>query len=132
MKGLDVKNTIRTIVFLGLLMPLGTSAQNFTGDQGRYQSQLIRISEILGELHHLRGSCVSGEHQLWRDNMMELVRLEEPSPARKNTMVSKFNQAYERSKKRYPKCGRQLRDRAHILATEGADLSNTLANSISG
>lgn len=107
-------------------------AQNYDFDHGRYQNQLTRLSEILGQLHHVRGACVSGEQQLWRDNMMELIRLEEPPTERKNAMVARFNAAYEEARRAYPDCGRETSERATALAREGAQISEGLSKNLGG
>lgn len=99
-------------------------------DQGRYQVQLLELSGILGQLHHLRGECVSGERQLWRDNMMELVRLENPPVARKDEMVEGFNSAYARARTRYPACNKQAGRVAIELAEDGEILSRAIARNV--
>lgn len=119
------------IAALGALQCQAAMAQAGTYDQGRYQDQLLELSHILGKLHHLRGNCVSGERQLWRDNMMELVRLENPPSVRKNEMVAGFNRAYETAKRQYPSCSRAASREAIALAGEGEQLSSALANNVS-
>lgn len=105
-------------------------AQSQGHDQTRYQEQLLKLSNVLGQLHHLRGSCVSSERQLWRDNMMELVRLEAPPAARKNAMVEEFNAAFEASKRHYPACNREATRAAIQRADEGGRLSKAIARSV--
>ncbi len=116
---------------LGTFQSQAVMAQAVSYDQGRYQEQLLELSHILGKLHHLRGACVSGEQQLWRDNMMELVRLENPPSARKNAMVADFNDAYERARSQYRSCGRAASRAAVALAIEGEQLSDALAKNVS-
>lgn len=99
-------------------------------DQGRYQGQLLELAGILGQLHHLRGDCVSGERQLWRDNMMELVRLENPPVTRKDEMVEGFNSAYARARTRYPACNKQAARMAIELAEDGELLSRAIARNV--
>ena len=118
------------VAALGSLQSQTVMAQAVHYDQGRYQEQLLDLSHILGKLHHLRGTCVSGEQQLWRDNMMELVRLENPPSARKNEMVAGFNDAYERARSQYPSCGRATSRAAVALAIEGEQLSDALAKNV--
>lgn len=127
-------NTMRwigAVIAATLLLNSSLHAQGLATDQGRYQNQLTRLSEILGQLHYLRGTCARGEHQLWRDNMMELIRLENPPSTRKNEMVANFNQSFEKARKRFPDCGRDAGDEAVVLAREGAGLSATLSSNIS-
>ena len=104
--------------------------QQVASDQGRYQDQLLELSRILGQLHHLRGECVSGERQLWRDNMMELVRLENPPASRKDDMVEDFNSAYARARTRYPVCNKTAGRAAVERAAEGELLSRAIARNV--
>lgn len=104
--------------------------QQVAPDQGRYQDQLLELSRILGQLHHLRGECVSGERQLWRDNMMELVRLENPPTSRKDDMVEDFNSAYARARTRYPACNKTAGRAAVERAAEGEFLSRAIARNV--
>ena len=113
------------------VQPQALLAQSVNYDQGRYQNQLLELSNILGQLHHLRGACVSGEQQLWRDNMMELVRLENPPAARKNDMVADFNTAYEAARRQYPSCNRATGQAARALAADGERISSALAGNVS-
>ncbi len=109
----------------------------FAQDEGglrvysRYQSQLLRLAEILGTLHHLRGQCFESERQAWRDEMMELIRLEDPSSDRKEQLIRRFNETYAKARRDYPQCTRAASLEAERLAREGAVLSETAANSIS-
>lgn len=133
---------IRSLVALSLLLvilPINSGqqiahaqsgGQQMPLDQGRYQSQLLELSGILGQLHHLRGECVSGERQLWRDNMMELVRLENPPVTRKDEMVEGFNSAYARARTRYPACNKQAGRVAIELAEDGELLSRAIARNV--
>lgn len=121
------------MAFLFVLVSVQLSPRNAhaqSSDLGRYQDQLQELSHILGALHHLRGDCVSGERQLWRDNMMELVRLENPPTSRKNDMVEDFNAGYASSRRQYPTCNRQA-DRAAIeRAEEGERLSRAITQNV--
>ena len=107
-----------------------TLSQSTQAGDGRYQERILRLSEVLGHLHHLRGSCQRGEGQLWRDNMMELVRLEDPPDTRKNAMVAAFNASFEASRKAFPDCGRNAGREARRLAQEGARISSALSGQV--
>jgi len=96
-------------------------------EQGRYQERLLELSEVLGSLHHLRGSCVSSESQIWRENMMTLIRLEAPSNDRKNAMVAQFNKGYGTARRRYPECTRETAREAERLASQGAEISDAIS-----
>ena len=132
---MDIRKSVMrgtgAVVTAILLLSTPLHAQSLATGEGRYQNQLTRLSEILGQLHHLRGTCARGEQQLWRDNMMELIRLENPPSTRKNEMVAEFNASFEKARKRYPNCGPDGVREAIDLAREGAGLSEVLSSNIS-
>src|ERR1700712_2608111 len=63
------------------------SAAPFDGD-------LLRLAEILGSLHYLRGICGSNEGQKWRNQMQLLVDAETPGGDRRTRMIASFNRGY--------------------------------------
>src|SRR5690606_24768655 len=60
-----------------------------------YEQKLMRLSEVLGAMRHLRNICGTGEGQLWRDQMIRLLDAEAPSPARRARLVRQFNKGYQ-------------------------------------
>lgn len=59
-----------------------------------YTTDLLRLSELLGALHHLRPLCGAAEPRLWRDKMANLLAAENPSAEMRNRMITRFNRAY--------------------------------------
>ena len=95
------------------------SAQTFEDYQRRH-ANLVAISSIFGELHHIRRHCNPRmEGDVWRERMKTLVELEEPQPAAREEMVSAFNESYRAAQRRYPSCTRQARDYAASSAQRG-------------
>lgn len=108
----------------------GLLAQDKMNVYSRYQGQLLRMADILGALHHLRGSCIDGETQIWREEMMELIRLESPSPERKDELITRFNNAYAAARRDFAQCNRTTSKYAQKLADEGSHLTETALLSI--
>lgn len=69
-----------------------------------YDDQLLRLSEILGSMHYLRGLCGSGEGSLWRDQMQGLLNTEQPDADRRARFVDRFNRGYESFRAVYRTC----------------------------
>ena len=69
-----------------------------------YDTQLLRLSEVLGSLHYLRSLCKTEEGTRWRDAMSEIVTLEEPSPSRRSRLISRFNRGYRGLDEVYRSC----------------------------
>jgi len=69
-----------------------------------YESQLLRLSEILGALHYLRPLCGADEDQLWREQMESLIVAEEPNERRRARLTDRFNLGYSSFASVYRSC----------------------------
>jgi len=88
---------------------------------------LVRLSEILGAVHHLREVCNANEGQLWRLKMQELIRLEQPDENLKELMVARFNRTYHQHRLAYSRCTGLARTDIARFLDEGAALTEMLA-----
>ena len=95
-----------------------------------YNADLIRMSEILGAVHLLRQLCSSGEGQLWRSKMEELLEIEKPEEEQRKLMISHFNISYHQHRRAFEKCDRLATSAADKLIEEGATLSKRLARTL--
>lgn len=59
-----------------------------------YQRQMERLAEIMGSLYFLQPLCHGGEED-WRDQMAELIALDEPDEDRRQRLAGAFNGGYE-------------------------------------
>ncbi|GLK79810.1 TIGR02301 family protein [Methylopila turkensis] len=59
-----------------------------------YERQLLRLSEMLGALHHLRSVCSAADANTWRDRMAALIEAEAPAPDRRDRLAGAFNDSY--------------------------------------
>ena len=62
-----------------------------------YETDLMRLSEILGALHYLRPLCGSSDGSLWRDQMQPLLDAEVQDDERERRFIERFNQGYRGS-----------------------------------
>ena len=69
-----------------------------------YESDLQRLSEILGALHYLRDVCGAQEGQTWRNEMQALVDAEAPSGERRERLIASFNRGYRGFQQTYRTC----------------------------
>ena len=69
-----------------------------------YDHDLLRLSEILGALHFLRGICGSNEGQKWRNEARALIDAEAPAGDRHDQMVASFNRGYRGFQQSYRSC----------------------------
>jgi len=93
-----------------------------------YERNLLRLSEILGAIHHLRAICNANEGQLWRKKMVELLETEAPSPQRRAALVKRFNQGYRSHQLTFTTCTKKATSKVQKFVKEGAALATTIAN----
>ncbi|MFD1702834.1 TIGR02301 family protein [Methylopila henanensis] len=69
-----------------------------------YERQLLRLSEMLGALHHLRSVCSATDANTWRDRMAALIEAEAPAPDRRDRLAGAFNDSYRAWARSYRAC----------------------------
>lgn len=76
---------------LALLLALGT-APSLAIDPP-YQRQMERLAEIMGSLYFLQPLCQPAADD-WREQMAELIALDEPDEDRRQRLAGAFNVGY--------------------------------------
>ena len=74
------------------------------GGPAPFDGDLMRLAEILGALHYLRGICGANEGQKWRNQMQALVDAEAPTGDRRTRMVASFNRGFRIFQQSYRTC----------------------------
>src|SRR5215211_1498157 len=94
------------VIFIVLLVVATTPAQAQPSAGGRapYESDVRRLSEIVGELHYLRDVCGAREGQVWRNEMQALVDAEAPSGERRERLIASFNRGFRGFQQTYRSC----------------------------
>jgi uncharacterized protein (TIGR02301 family) len=90
-----------------LFLAVGVTAAHAQATQGGaapYESEMQRLSEILGALHYLREVCGAKEGQTWRNEMQALVDAEAPSGERRERLIASFNRGYRGFQQTYRTC----------------------------
>ena len=101
-----------------LVFAQGAHAQEI--DYAQRSRDLLTLSRVFGELHHIRRACEAwGEEEVWRNRMRKLVELESPQPELRDQMVAAFNDGFRAAEQRFPYCDREARDYAAASAAEG-------------
>lgn len=97
------------------------------GSTPPYETDLMRLAEILGGLHYLRPLCgMSAEAQTWRNEMQGLMETEQPSDTRKARLVAAFNQGYNSYAQVYRTCTPAAAVAVQRQLDEGARLSHEI------
>lgn len=107
---------------LGLL-PLTPSRAQATKP---YDTQILRLSEILGAVHYLRELCGSGEGQLWREQMRALIRAEGTSALRRARLTRSFNEGYRSYSRTYKICTSSAKTAVERFLNEGTEIAEDL------
>ena len=93
-----------TSLALALALCLATGPARAQATSAPYDSDLRRLSEILGALHFLRGICGSNEGQKWRSEAQALIDAEAPAGDRRDQMIASFNRGYRAFQQSYRTC----------------------------
>lgn len=91
-----------------------------------FDGDLLRLAEILGTLHYLRGICGANEGQKWRAEMQALVDAETPSGARRSRMIASFNRGYNGFQQTYRTCTPAATVAIRRYLEEGSKISRDL------
>jgi uncharacterized protein (TIGR02301 family) len=118
------------LVFAALLMlaapEAASRAEESPAPAAPYQSELERLAEILGALHHLRGICGANEGQTWRNEMQALIEAETPNGERRNRLVASFNRGYRGFQQSYRTCTRAADLAIRRYLDEGARIARDI------
>jgi uncharacterized protein (TIGR02301 family) len=96
-----MRRTLIAALAVGALLGPARAAES----DAPFDNDLMRLSEILGGLHYLRGLCNPNEGPKWRTQMQALIDAEAPagSPRRAHMMAS-FNRGYRGFQQSYRSC----------------------------
>lgn len=69
-----------------------------------YESQLLRLSEIIGALHYLRTICPGPDTGQWRREMQAFLDVEAQAPERREQLTLSFNRGYHGFERSHRTC----------------------------
>jgi len=119
------------IVMLAAIAPASSAtaqAQSVnTRPETRYETILLRLSEILGSVHFLSTLCDSSEEPgIWRRQMEALLEAESAFPQRRRLMTIRFNRGYSSFTQVYRTCTPSAREALDRYRTEGGEITQEL------
>ena len=91
-----------------------------------FETELERLSEILGALHYLRALCGANEGQKWRDEMRALLDAEAQAPERRTKLMASFNRGYNGFQQTYRTCTGAADLAIRRYLDEGAKISREI------
>ncbi|HLP65926.1 MAG TPA: TIGR02301 family protein [Rhizobium sp.] len=93
-----------------------------------YDTQLIRLSEVIGAVQYLRNLCSGSSEPEWRRQMEKLLETETAGePKRRERMVAAYNRGYRSFASVYTTCTRSAVTAAERYRAEGATLATEIA-----
>jgi len=95
---------VKKLAVAAILLSLVAPVRAADDTPAPFDSDLQRLSEILGALHYLRGVCNANEGQKWRDQMQALIDAEIPDGERRRKIVASFNRGYRGFQQTYRTC----------------------------
>jgi uncharacterized protein (TIGR02301 family) len=116
------------VLVLALVAAITASppARAIEGGPAPFDSDLMRLAEILGALHYLRALCGADEGQKWRGEMQALLDAEAPSGDRRLRMVANFNRGYRGFQQTYRSCTPSAVVAVRRYLEEGAKISREI------
>lgn len=82
-----------------------------------YQRQMERLAEIMGSLYFLQPLCDAGPED-WRNQMSELIALDEPDEDRRQRLAGAFNVGYTAYSRFHRACTPAAREALSRLLVE--------------
>ncbi len=93
-----------------------------------FEAQLLRLSEILGALHHLRGICGAADAEAWRQRMEGMLEGEGTDAEVKARLAGAFNRGYRTFSLTYQRCTGEARKAQEDYLAEAGRISRDLGN----
>jgi uncharacterized protein (TIGR02301 family) len=90
-----------------------------------YQRQMERLSEIMGSLYFLQPLCQAGTEN-WRDQMAELIALDEPDEDRRQRLAGAFNVGYTAYSRFHRACTPAAREALTRLLSEAERIARDI------
>lgn len=91
-----------------------------------YQGQMLRLAELLGALHYLRGLCGAADASAYRERMTALIEGEAPDEARKALLAGAFNRGYRTFQQTYRSCNASADATIRAYLDEGGRIARDI------
>ncbi|QQR38106.1 TIGR02301 family protein [Devosia rhizoryzae] len=110
--------------FTALAVALSLTAPTLAIDPP-YQRQMERLAEIMGSLYYLQPLCEAGDED-WREQMSELIALDEPDDDRRQRLAGAFNGGYTAFARFHKQCTPASREALTRLLGEAQKLARDI------
>jgi uncharacterized protein (TIGR02301 family) len=91
-----------------------------------YEGPLLRLSELMGALHYLRGLCRAPDAEMWRQRMTALIESESGDEGRKSRLAGAFNRGYRTYQQTYHSCNASAQATITAYVSEGQKITRDI------
>lgn len=113
--------------------PPGTEAEPAApAPPAPYEGPLLRLAELMGSLHYLRGLCGNPDAPLWRQRMTSLLDGETTDEARKSRLAGSFNRGYRTFQQTYHSCNPSAEATIRAYLDEGRRIARDVGARYAG
>lgn len=119
-------NRLMRRLFLLLCLPLcllANPAMAQTNPPPAYEGPLLRLSELMGALHYLRGLCGAGDVDAWREKMSAFIESVGSDMARRERLAGAFNRGYRTFQQSYRGCNASARATIRAYLAESGQIA---------
>ena len=88
---------------------------------------MLRLAELMGSLHYLRGLCGAADSGDWRARMTALLDSETSDEARRSRLAGAFNRGYRTFQQTYRSCNASANTTINAYVTEGQKITRDIA-----
>lgn len=129
-RGLSIRIVLACFVLaatMGAEISPAHAQSSETRPETRYETDLLRLSEILGSVHFLSILCASNEEPgIWRRQMEALLEAETAFPQRRRLMTIRFNRGYSSFTQVYRTCTPSAKEALDRYRIEGGEITQEL------
>jgi uncharacterized protein (TIGR02301 family) len=93
---------------------------------------MLRLAELMGALHYLRGLCGAGDAAIWRDRMTALIDSEQGDEERKGRLAGAFNRGYRTFQQSYRSCNASAQAAIRSYLDEGQKIARDIGARYAG
>jgi uncharacterized protein (TIGR02301 family) len=97
-----------------------------------YETQLLRLSELMGALTYLRGLCGDGDAGEYRARMSALLEAEAATPERREKLAGAYNVGYRGYQTTYSSCTPNARIVIGKFIDEGGRIAHEISYRFGG
>ncbi|MGL4727201.1 MAG: TIGR02301 family protein, partial [Bosea sp. (in: a-proteobacteria)] len=97
-----------------------------------YNTDLMKLSEVMGAIAFLRTLCTGADEAIWRDRMAMLIESEARTPPRREALAGAYNQGFRGYALTYRSCTESAQEALVRLARDGDRLSRALSGRFGG